>query len=365
MIETGNSANRDRIINNLREEMIGPAPSGEDLDCTAEIAFDDAATAYRAYRQMANGDEILQRDGPLNRYGVAVLHPLEKKKETDAPVIDKHATGRIVFEDGEAVDNHNDSVNSDVPDPDFLNLATSNQELPSSMAITFLAEITDDSELTVYAKGGRYNKLPVKIQKESKVWWARSEVQMVSAFSGADLPKTKNKFIPVLTRNKNTDGLNLSIELFARPNGLPNQHLITAVLINRTALSKGFTPDECALFQSEFDVSVTSPNGKQHILPYPQSVSRTLTDEEESIDLLYRRAQTFAVGHGCSADWDQEVGESEKVQRVNATHFPVFEAPAVTSEIKRADRSTLEISMAKLAGLIPGDDGRPELTDLG
>ncbi len=119
MSETDNSANRDRIINNLREEMIGPAPAGEDLDCTAEIVFDDAATAYRAYRQMANGDEILQRDGPLNRYGAAVLHPLEKKKESDAPVIDKHATGRIVFEDEEAVDNHNDSVNSDVADPDF------------------------------------------------------------------------------------------------------------------------------------------------------------------------------------------------------------------------------------------------------
>lgn len=364
MSETNNSANRDRIINNLREEMIGPAPAGEDLDCTAEIVFADTATAYRSYRQMANGDEILQRDGPLNRYGAAVLHPLEKKKETDSPVIDTHSTGQIVFEDDDAESNHNDSANSDVADSDFLNLATANQELPSSMAVSFLAEITEGSELTVNVRGGRYNKLPVKIQKESKVWWVRSEVQIVSAFSSTDFPKTKNKLSPVLTRNKNTDGLNLSVELFARPNGLPNQHLITAVLINRTALSKGFSPDECALFQSEFDVSVTSPNGKHQILPYRQSFSRTLTDEEESIDLLYRRAQTFAVGHGCSADWDREVGESEKVQRVNATHFPVFEAPAITSEIKRADRSTLEIPMAKLAGLVQGDDGRRELADL-
>ncbi len=364
MSETDNSANRDRIINNLREEMIGPAPAGEDLDCTAEIVFADAATAYRAYRQMANGDEILQRDGPLNRYGAATLHPLEKKKEKDAPIIDKHSTGRIVFEDVEDESNYNDSVNSDEPDPDFLNLATANQELPSSMAISFLAEVSEDSQLTVNVRGGRYNKLPVKIQKVSKVWWARREVQIAAAFSGADILKTKGKTTAVSSRSKNTEGLDLSVELFSRPNGLSDQYLVTAVLINRTALSKGFSPDECALFQSEFDVSVTSPNGKHYILPYPQSVGRTLTDEEESIALLYRRAQTFAVGHGCSADWDREVGESEKVQRVNATHFPVFEAPAITSEIKRADRSTLEIPMAKLAGLIPGDDGSRELEDL-
>ena len=364
MSETGNSANRDRIINNLREEMIGPAPAGEDLDCTAEIAFDNVATAYRAYRQMANGDEILQRDGPLNRYGAAVLHPLEKKKQSDVSPFDRNSTGQIVFEDDDAESNHNDSVNPEGTNLDFLDLATANQELPRSMAISFLAEITEGSELTVNVRGGRYNKLPVKIQKESKVWWVRSEVQIVSAFSGTDFPKTKNKLNPVLTRNKNTDGLDLSVELFARPNGLPNQHLITAVLVNRTALSKGFSPDQCALFQAEFDVSVMLPNGKHQILPYPQSVSRTLTDEDESIDLLYRRAQTFAIGHGCSADWDREVGESEKVQRVSATHFPVFEAPAVTSEIKRADRSTLEIPMSKLAGLIPGDDGIRELREL-
>lgn len=364
MSETNNSTNRDRLIDNLREEMIGPAPAGEDLDCTAEIVFADVATAYRSYRQMASGDEILQRDGPLNRYGAAVLHPLEKKKETDSPVVDIHSTGRIVFEDSGAEIDRKESADSDGSSADFLNLATANQDLPSSMAVSFLAEITDTSELTVNVRGGRYDKLPVKIQKEAKTWWARSEVQIAAAFSGADFSKTKGKITPVSTRSKNTNGLNLSVELFVRASSLPNQYLITAVLINRTALSKGFTPDECALFQSEFDISVLSPDGKRHILPYPQPVGRTLTEEEESIELLYRHAQTFACGHGCSADWDREVGESEKVQRVNATHFPVFEAPAATSEIKRADRSKLEIPMAKLAGLIAGDDGRRELADL-
>lgn len=121
------------------------------------------------------------------------------------------------------------------------------------------------------------------------------------------------------------------------------------------------TRDDCALFQAVFDVRVLSPKGKHNILPYPQPEAGQLNDEEESIELLYCRAQTFAVGHGCAADWDEEVGENEKVERLIAAHFPIFEVPNITSEIRRADGTPLKISMAKLAGLISKNDGMQDL----
>lgn len=47
-----------------------------------------------------------------------------------------------------------------------------------------------------------------------------------------------------------------------------------------------------------------------------------------------------------------------------ANSFPVFEVPAVTSEVKGADGRPIEISMAKLAGLVAGDDGIPDLEEM-
>src|SRR5215208_3440069 len=67
--------NRERVISSLKEELIGPSPQGEELDCTKEIVFADAAESYKPWRQAGSGEEILQRDAPLNRYGAGVLYP--------------------------------------------------------------------------------------------------------------------------------------------------------------------------------------------------------------------------------------------------------------------------------------------------
>jgi hypothetical protein len=65
--------NRDAIIRALREELVGPCPIGEEIDCNLAIQLDNKETAYRPYRQLGNGEEILQRDAPTKRYGVGIL----------------------------------------------------------------------------------------------------------------------------------------------------------------------------------------------------------------------------------------------------------------------------------------------------
>jgi hypothetical protein len=57
--------NRTQLIISLREELVGPSPQGEELDCSGEIRFEDAS-----------GEEILMRDRPVKRYGVGVLYPI-------------------------------------------------------------------------------------------------------------------------------------------------------------------------------------------------------------------------------------------------------------------------------------------------
>ena len=68
--------NRTQLIISLREELVGPSPQGEELDCSGEIRFEDARESYGPWRQKNSGEEILMRDRPVKRYGVGVLYPI-------------------------------------------------------------------------------------------------------------------------------------------------------------------------------------------------------------------------------------------------------------------------------------------------
>ena len=70
-------ANRDAVLQALRQELVGPHPLGEEIDCRAVIHLADAEAAFRPYRQSGTGEEILQRVSPTKRYGVGVLYPME------------------------------------------------------------------------------------------------------------------------------------------------------------------------------------------------------------------------------------------------------------------------------------------------
>src|ERR1700749_3987576 len=72
--------------------------------------------------------------------------------------------------------------------------------------------------------------------------------------------------------------------------------------------------------------------------------------------------QTYAVGHGCAADW--HTAKNGRVTSVSAEAFPVCETPSITTDIEREDRTPLEIPMKLLAGLVAGEDGMAELSAL-
>ena len=78
---------------------------------------------------------------------------------------------------------------------------------------------------------------------------------------------------------------------------------------HRSALLTGREHDRStppAFFRPRFTAEVGSAEDGPHILAYPDPDGRARDEEEESLDLLYREAQTFAVGHGCAADWKQD-----------------------------------------------------------
>jgi len=367
-------ANRDKIIQALREELVGPSPREKPINCSSEITFNSDEEFYQPWRQ-DNGEEILQRDPPLIRYGVGVLHPIgtpienEELKTSDADknIIEDNQHEEIEADEEPITEEAKQNLEeiekkilerSETESEDF-DLSTANSSQPSSIGISFLAEFITGSVLVVKATTcGCYCQKKVKVLDKDgnlreRTWWLRKSVNFTVEFTAEELCSAAEK---KLTKTEEINGLRLSFEIFSRPDREKREgvRLLTVCLINRTTASGRH---ENCLFQAGFAATIISPKGETHILPYPKPDLNSDYKEEQSLALLYRKMETYAVGHGCAANWDKEASDGI-VKTVIAECLPTFETPSITPDIG------IEVPMAPLAGLIPGDDGFTALTEL-
>lgn len=371
-------ANRDQIIQSLREELVGPSPQGETIDCSQEVRFTSDQDFYRPWRQH-DGEEILQRDPPLTRYGVGVLYPFlglkldDNGSEGDAEAVDNSSQQpttslpELVTEEvAKALEGIKEGISHNTePESDDLDLSPANAFMPSSMGVSFLGEFDQGSSLIVKVYGGYYCHKVVKVPGGERIWWLRRSVSFEVTFEGVSLCQPSETRLKETTK---TSGLTLDVEVFSRPNTGSSEsvRLVTVCLVNRSKTPRGqHGRHEVNLFQAGFRLMIDSPQKTANILPYPgqYTASGCEDKEEQSIALLYRHMKTYAVGHGCSADWDRQPC-SERVKAVVAECFPTFETPSTTPDIKRADGSSLEVSMAALAGLVNGDNGFDSLQEV-
>jgi hypothetical protein len=373
--------NRDQIIEFLREELVGPSLQGESIDCSGEINFSSNEEFYRPWRQ-DNGEEILRRDPPLVRYGVGVLYPLGQKLEDDEdknksnedneqnlPDEENNGTDSLIQEKAnESIETIKEKIEKEIadsikPESDDFDLSSANAYLPSSMGVSFLGEFVHNAKLIVKVSGGYYKPKIVKVTGSNRTWWLRKPVSFMVEFEGDSLCQPQEV---TLSKRINIDGLDLSVEVFSRPDPEERKkvRLLTVCLVNRSS-SSGGGRHEINLFQAGFAATIISTQEDGHILPYPgQRFSESENDEEEqSLALLYRHMKTYGVGHGCAANWDDKAYTdrvqtvTDKVQTVKAECFPSFETPSITPDIKREDGSSLEVPMPNLAGLVEGNDG--------
>lgn len=364
--------NRDKIITSLKEELIGPSPLGEEIDCSGDIRFSDEADWRRPFRQKGNGEEILQREAPLTRYGAGVLFPYDDVVSDDEGVSSTEAD--ILIDEGTdgenivtaAAQQQLDGFIQSTPTLDQdsdLDLGSANKRFPSSMGISFFAEIAEGSELVIIATGGRYAKKEFLIDGKTRTWWLRIPVKLEARFSAEAILSARGQVSPLKVDSENVGDLKLTIELFSRPRS-GDSRLVTATVINRTKHGRNYGRDQSCLFQSYFDVEIKNQSGdvEPNFLPYPEAASRRMDDEELSLELLYRDVRTFAVGHGCSGDW--EAADRNRTTKVIAEVFPICETPSFTPDIVGSDGNPLNLSMKALAGLIPNDTGMEQLAAL-
>ena len=337
------------------------------MDFGAQVAFDTPADSYGPWRQTDTGDEVLQSVNPTQRYGIGVLYPAADRPpvetepletppdsteaEPDAPNLVRSEVRRSF--DSKLEDVAAAAVREDADD-DF-DLTGANDYRPSTMAISFLVDLSARPALKVEASGGRYAPAHVSIGDQGRTdrWWLRSRVTLDAEFPADALAvQSTSNVDPGQITKGNLGVLELDLFCISRPFD-DSSVLVTIGLANRT---RNHSADESSLFQTEFHVRAVGKDGTGAVRPYPAAATVEHDDEEQSIDLLYRNYQTFAIGHGCAANWD-DPDKFGAVHAVRAECLPSYQTPSITPDVKRPDQTDLIVPMAPLAGLVYDNNG--------
>ncbi|MGY1696813.1 helicase-related protein [Geodermatophilus sp. SYSU D00814] len=339
------TATRDVIQQALAEELLGPTPGrvvGEPLSLAMPLQFASWDDVRGPYHDAETNEEILTDSEPLRRYGVGVLHPARLDEDAPLQVIVPGLEADARDNPPDVGDVHEPDDSGEVADDgDDLDLSLANGREQSTIGLSFRAELLPDSSLAVRATFGAYSPITVTVAGSSRTWWVRRPVTAAGHFRAEDLAQQEARRIvsPASWAVEGADKGNIQLRAFSRV--IDGQRLITVTVTNRSA---GRGSASC-LFQAGFEIEAC---GGASIPPYRERRSNRRPDpEEESIALLYRRHQTFAIGHGCAADWEREPPAA--VTALRAVCLPEFEAPSVTPDIRARDGSVLKVDMRVLA----------------
>jgi hypothetical protein len=185
-------------------------------------------------------------------------------------------------------------------------IALSTQQLPSAVGLSFVLPNWTPFHAEVHA--GRYEK--------NGSSWRRTAMEHTAELQP---PAGPGRAAPV-----EIFGGRASLE--SRWRKLGQGALVTVALVNRrrTAADGRMDPDDCLLQVSLRCVS------EQGLAAYPAPVRIQSGEEEAELALQYKDVPTYAVGHGCAADWDPDV---ERPRWARSTYLPGYTVRGVAFTI--------------------------------
>jgi hypothetical protein len=400
-----NLNNRKWLASRLRAEIVGPDPSGpeQEFQTTGEqkkFTWEE----FRKPKKQTNGEEVVWQDPPAKRYGAGVLFPIgvvEEQEQMRAGDDQKELGSNIDPGENQDVDEKLEKratlkaskISASMDESEDYAVTLANAFRPSAIGLSFLADFSVESlglRVEIVSVGrhgsedvgeipsGLYKHIKVNVGELGGVPFPRSiwlrvpflndakEYPFIE-LSSADMLKTKSAIKIKL------DGIGKGLEIVVVSRGGYsrlglNQRLITVSLVNRKELDAGSLDEQC-LFQA--GIRVKGLTGLAWISPYPETEVSKLGDQDPLSDeqinrLIYRQHQTFAIGHGCAADWK---GQSPStVSEVWTDVMPAFETPTTSADLfvnnEDGSKKPIKVSMRKLAGLDPDDDGSAEIDAL-
>jgi hypothetical protein len=390
-----NLANREQMLSRLRAEIVGPDPAGKPVSLADRQAM--TWEEYRIPRMQADGQEIVWQDPPTKRFGAGILFPLGATEEAIVNATESEEVVPLTSPDLAPLGQQSDeelaarertpSYGSPADDAEDEDVTLANAFRPSAIGLSLLADLAAEAngivvelvnvgrigvERIVESPCGTYLPLTVhlggavgKQPTPRKVWLRRpvlddqGKVPAVSISTQELLSAAKP-----LRRLIGPAALGLELVVVSRTwrSAPTSEHRLLTVSVANKKIAKGTELDSLCLFQA--GIRVSGATGEEWIDAYPENLIADFQDDDPLADenvnrLLYRENRTFAIGHGCGADWIS--GRPQRVTEVWSDVLPVFETPATSADLQvkgpGGRPQPLRVSMRLLAGLQAGDDG--------
>lgn len=337
---------RTQIIDFLRKELIGPDPIPPFVQ--------------------ANGEEILVTDPPRLRYGAGILFPQKTVAEASTDQSPTEVTGletEIVSTTPESPEPEiigEEKIEATTEDPvdaadETISLA--NAFLPSAIGFSCLAELSEagfvaEIGAAVYRSEKRRYETERGETREGR-YYLRIPFRSCVNVSSLELQGAAVKVLrKVLTIG---DGRNSGLELVIvsrnRLRGISDvpQRLLTVTLVNTLSSPSGRAENEKCFFQVK--LKLRSANDHPCFLEYPEREGEPLDEEDASLALLYRHRKTYAIGHGCAAEWNEAV--EGRADLVRTEIMPEFEIKPIVPILFE----DLKLRMINLSDRRNEDDG--------
>jgi hypothetical protein len=358
----------------VRRELFGPPtdepPRGKPLDgSTGSHHFDTREDSWGLWHEARTGQEILTGTDPLHRYGIGVLFagatdhgtaipagqtalpPGDGDDDQIAGVTGLSGTDEELTEPVVEIEVQGATAPRGQADSDDFDLTDANSFKPSAMAISFQCDIPEDGSLAVTVTGAYYDRLSVDWPglRRPRTWWVRRPFELIGTIPGRVLLDETNRRKNVPLTPTGDFRVTPTLQVFSRRvPGHPadsTERLITMAALNAAT---GSGPS-AALFQMTLRAE---PQDGMSITPYPDVEQHEPDEEEQSIALLYRKQLTYAIGHGCAADWSAAPG-ALTASAVWAEPLPAYEVVSLTPNVyftaSDGNRHLVTVSMEELA----------------
>ncbi|MFW5886439.1 MAG: hypothetical protein ACOCUL_01655, partial [Bacteroidota bacterium] len=360
---------RNELIHALKSEIVGPALNPH-------------------YKDEKTGEEILLKfihGSPSARYGAGMLYP-QACINQEIPDSDKSNT------DEEQPDENNQNpdgpgnnmnqkwaVSGEGGDEEPVGLA--NQYLPSAMGFTIRfkkPDVDNEDQISIkinsaWYEKGQGQKQILKLGEENKIvpackgtgepylsdYWTRRPIDIEAFFVSLNEISGKKPWTKMIYPSQGEDWLKLSVFDRTTKDDEENGFLtFTFTLINvRKAGTNSQDYSSNILFQNEL---ILSFQNESLIAPYKEKHSLNDTEEEDELNLLYRKKRIFAIGHGTAVEWkSKNKEEGELVTEVRTAVLPVYEMPQIASS-----KIEVILSMYELSDEGNWEKGKKELSRL-
>lgn len=358
---------REKIVDSVRKELIGPG---------SEVCYPDE-------------EHELISEYPAERYSVGILYPQETKydiSESDAE--EKEEIAEEEIEVDETISDEvefplekiqkkyyvNDSETEDNEYDDDINKAQQNK--PSSMGLTFFlrGKVTEVIVRVDYAKYRlakddeiiipcpidslyvpeclspyiKFDSEKKTVQKLNSIKW--KDLDDVFEHNAVEDPVLldilrnlnqvyRNKKAHRREPHKEFIRLEFSNKNFAKANLEKTKGYLTAVkhivknditgvtvmLVNADTIKQGH------IFQPRLTLESSSLSDCEFVSYNHLNADANLSEEDQSLELLYHNKSIFGTGHGVSVDWEINEGKG----KIYTEFLPVFEVPKINLELRK------------------------------